>query len=131
MKIHKTLGIVLAVHVVVVAMLFAIQGCSSTTKSAPSSAGSADNVSPVVQPAATLDPSPVVVANAAPTGTDLNPATTDAAPTLSLNSGSGYYSPTRPGTPAAAAIESSAPANFTPVATYVVVKGDSLSKIAV
>ncbi|HEV8073816.1 MAG TPA: LysM peptidoglycan-binding domain-containing protein [Opitutaceae bacterium] len=131
MKIHKTLGIVLAVHVVVIAMLFAIQGCSSTTKSAPA-AGTADNVSPVVQPASTIDPSPVTIANASPAGTDLNPATTDATPTLNLNSGSGYYSPTRPGTPAAAAIESSAPvANVTPVATYVVVKGDSLSKIAV
>jgi LysM repeat protein len=129
MKIHKTLGIVLAVHVVVIAMLFAIQGCSSTTKSAPSAA---DNVSPVVQPASTIDPTPVVVANASPAGADLNPATTDATPTLNLNTGSGYYSPTRPGTPAAAAIESSAPvADVTPVATYVVVKGDSLSKIAV
>jgi LysM repeat protein len=124
MKIHKTLGIVLAVHVVVIAMLFAIQGCSSSTKSA-------DNVSPVVQPASTIDPSPVAIANASPAGADLNPATTDATPTLNLNSGSGLYSPTRPGTPAAAAIESSAPmANVTPVATYVVVKGDSLSKIA-
>jgi len=131
MKIHKTLGIVLAVHVVVVAMLFAIQGCSSTTKSAPSSAGTADNNAPVVQPAATLDPSPVAPASASSAGADLNPATTEAAPTLNLNSGAGYYSPTRPGTPAAAAIESSAPANVTPVATYVVVKGDSLSKIAV
>ncbi len=132
MKIHKTLGIVLAVHVVVIAMLFAIQGCSSTTKSATSAAGTADNVSPVVQPASTIDPTPVVVANASPAGADLNPATTDATPTLNLNTGSGYYSPTRPGTPAAAAIESSAPvSNVTPVATYVVAKGDSLSKIAV
>jgi LysM repeat protein len=132
MKIHKTLGIVLAVHVVVIAMLFAIQGCSSTTKSAPLAAGTADNVSPVVQPASTIDPSPVAMANASPAGADLNPATTDAAPTLTLNTGSGLYSPTRPGTPAAAAIESSTPvANVTPVATYVVVKGDSLSKIAV
>ena len=127
MKIHKTLGIVLAVHVVVFAMLFAIQGCSSSTKSA----GTADNVSPVVQPASTINPSPVTMANASPAGADLNPATTDATPTLNLNSGSGLYSPTRPGTPAAAAIESSAPANVTPAATYVVVKGDSLSKIAV
>ena len=132
MKIHKTLGIVLAVHVVVIAMLFAIQGCSSTTKSAPAAAGTADNVSPVVQPASAIDPSPVAMANASPAGADLNPATTDATPTLNLNSGSGLYSPTRPGTSAAAAIESSAPvANVTPVATYVVVKGDSLSKIAV
>jgi LysM repeat protein len=128
MKIHKTLGIVLAVHVVVFAMLFAIQGCSSSTKSA----GTADNVSPVVQPASAIDPSPVTMANASPAGADLNPGTTDAPPTLNLNSGSGLYSPTRPGTPAAAAIESSAPTgNVTPVATYVVVKGDSLSKIAV
>ena len=133
MKIHKTLGIVLAVHVVVIAMLFAIQGCSSTTKSVPPSVtGTADNVSPVVQPASTIDPTPVAVANASPAGADLNPATTDTTPTLNLNTGSGYYSPTRPGTPAAAAIESSSPvANVTPVATYVVVKGDSLSKIAV
>jgi lysozyme len=127
MKIHKTLGIVLAVHVVVIAMLFAIQGCSSTTKSVPPSVtGTADNASPGVQPASSIDPSPVT-----PAGADLNPATTSATPTLNLDSGSALYSPTRPGTPAAEAIESSAPvADVTPVATYVVVKGDSLSKIA-
>jgi LysM repeat protein len=128
MKIHKTLGIVLAVHVVVIAMLFAIQGCSSTTKSVPPAVvGSADNASPVAQSSSSIDPTPVT-----PAGADLNPATESGTPTLNLNSGSGLYSPTRPGTPAAAAIESSAPvANVTPVATYVVAKGDSLSKIAV
>jgi LysM repeat protein len=133
MKIHKTLGIVLAAHVVAFAILiFAIQGCSSTKSGSPSAAGTADNSLPVVQPASTIDPSPVAMAAPSSAGADLNPATTDAAPTLNLNSGSGLYSPTRPGTPAAAAIESSAPvANITPVATYVVVKGDSLSKIAV
>ena len=129
MKLHKTLGIVLAAHVVAFAILiFAIQGCSSSTKPT----GTADNVSPVVQPASNLDPSPVTIANASPAGGDLNPATTDSTSTLNLTSGSGLYSPTRPGTPAAAAIESSAPiGSVTPIATYVVVKGDSLSRIAV
>jgi LysM repeat protein len=132
MKIHKTLGIVLAVHVVVIGMLFAIQGCSSTTKSVPPSvAGAADNASPAVPPNLSLDPSPVTMASPSPAGADLNPATTSATPTINLNSGPALYSPTRPGTPAAVAIESSEPAaNVTPVATYVVVKGDSLSKIA-
>jgi LysM repeat protein len=133
MKIHKTLGIVLAAHVVAFAiLLFAIQGCSSTTNSVPPSVtGTTDNAPPAVQPNASIDPTPVAATSASPAGADLNPATTPAVPTLNLNGDSGLYSPTRPGTPAAAAIESSTPvANVTPVATYVVVKGDSLSRIA-
>src|SRR5579862_8603569 len=132
MKIHRTLGIVLAVHVVAFAIVMAIQGCSSTTKSVPPSvAGTADNASPAAQPNLSIDPTPVTATSPSPAGADLNPATTSATPSLSLNGGSGLYSPTRPGTPAAAAIESSAPvSNVTPVATYVVTKGDSLSKIA-
>jgi LysM repeat protein len=132
MKIHKTLGIVLAVHVVVIGVLFAIQGCSSTTKPVPPSVvGTADNAPPAPQLNLTTDPSPVTAASSAPAGADLNPATTSATPTVNFNVGPTLYSPTRPGTPAAAAIEASAPvANVTPVATYVVAKGDSLSKIA-
>jgi LysM repeat protein len=129
MKIHKTLGIVLAAHVVAIAILiFAIQGCSSATKSVPPAVSdTAENAPPAAQPNSSLDASPVT-----PAGADLNPATAPETPTINLNSGAGLYSPTRPGTPAAAAIESSAPvANVTSVATYVVVKGDSLSRIAV
>src|SRR5580698_3133633 len=132
MKIHRTLGIVLAVHVVAFTIVIAIQGCSSTTKSVPPSVvGTADNGPSAAQLNSSNDPALVMAASPSPAGADLNPATTPATPVITFNSTSGLYSPTRPGTPAAAAIEASAPlANVTPVATYVVVKGDSISKIA-
>jgi LysM repeat protein len=132
MKIHKTLGIVVAVHVVVISILFAIQGCSSTKSVPPSVVGTADNAAPAPQLNLSVDPAPVTAASPSPAGADLNPATTPSPSDITFNGGSGLYSPTRPGTPAAAAIEASAPlGNVTPVATYVVVKGDSLSKVAV
>ncbi|MGA3006898.1 MAG: LysM peptidoglycan-binding domain-containing protein [Opitutaceae bacterium] len=114
-------------------ILFSIQGCSSSTKSVPPTvAGPADNTSAPLQPASPVsnDVSPITVATTAPAGADLNPATTPAPMTVTFNGGA-LYSPTRPGTAAAAAIESSAPAGeVTPVATHVVAKGESLSKIA-
>ncbi|HTB81331.1 MAG TPA: LysM peptidoglycan-binding domain-containing protein [Opitutaceae bacterium] len=129
MKILRILGIVAAVHVVAVVLLFSIQGCSSDNKSTPSSpAATTDNAPATVQFNSSANASPVTPV----TGADLNPATSaDPAPGISFNGSSTLYSPTRPGTPAATAIASSAPVtNVTPAATYSVVKGDNFSKIA-
>ncbi|HSY54324.1 MAG TPA: LysM peptidoglycan-binding domain-containing protein [Opitutaceae bacterium] len=128
MKILRILGIVAAAHVVAITLLFAIQGCSSTSKSVPPTvAATTDNPSAAVQFNSSNDPAPVTP----PAGADLNPATAPEALPVSLASSPVLYSPTRPGTSAAAAIEASTPlSNVTPVATYVVAKGDSLSKIA-
>lgn len=130
MKILRVLCIVGGFHVVAFIILCAIQGCSSSAKSVPPTvAGTTDSPAAAVQPSA--DASPVTAVSAPPDGADLNPATTPAAPAVSFNAGPALYSPTRPGTPAAAAIASSTPvADVTPAATYVVVKGDSLSRIA-
>lgn len=129
MKILRILGIVAAVHVVAVVLLFSIQGCSSNNKSTPSSpAATADNAPATVQFNSPGNVSPVTPVASA----DLNPATsTSPAPGISFNGSSTLYSPTRPGTSAATAIASSAPVtNVTPAATYSVVKGDNFSKIA-
>ncbi len=128
MKILKILGIVAAVHVVAVVLLFAIQGCSSTNKTEATPA-QVDNTAAPAQ----LSPTPVASSPVTPmNGADLNPATAPApTATVSFNDSQTLYSPTRPGTPAADAIATSAPvSNVTPAATYSVVKGDSLSRIA-
>ncbi|MDE3083690.1 MAG: LysM peptidoglycan-binding domain-containing protein [Verrucomicrobiota bacterium] len=129
MKIFKILGIVAIVHVAAVLLLFATQGCRSTAKSEPASAAGASTAPVTVQYGTPVDASTVAPSN----GTDLN-ASAGPAPTVSFNAPSGsdaFYSPTRPGTPAAVAIESSTPVTgVTPAATYTVAKGDSLWKIA-
>lgn len=127
MKILKILGIVAAVHVVAGLLLFAIQGCSSTSKSATPAQVDNAPAAPAPVSATPVEASPVTPVN----GADLNPATTSASPTVSFNGGQALYSPTRPGTPAATAIAASQPVtNVTPAASYTVAKGDSFSKIA-
>jgi LysM repeat protein len=137
MKILRILGIVVAAHVLAFTFLFAIQGCSSTTQSVPPTVAAApttaDSSPAAVQFNPSSDPSPVTAsAGPSPVGADLNPATAPAASPVSQDSSLVLYSPTRPGTPAAAAIEASASvSNVTPVATHVVAKGENLRKIAV
>ena len=114
-KFLKILGLVVAVHVVVLLMMFVNPGCRSTSqRSAPIAA---DTVSPAATAGAPTDPN----SGAAP------------ALTVSVNIPSAAtvrYSPTRPGTPASAALESAPPVDVTPASTYTVVSGDSLWKIA-
>ena len=119
MNILKILGIVVAIHVVAFFLMFVNPGCRSTSQ------GSA--------PIAT----DTVPAGDAGTGavSALNPATApvDSASAVSVNIPSSAvvrYSPTRPGTPAAAALERAPPADVTPATTYTVAAGDSLWKLA-
>lgn len=119
MNILKILGIVVAVHVVAFFLMFVNPGCRSTsqgpapiaadtTPAAGTSTGAQPGVSPTAAPA-------------------------ESAPAVSLNIPAPAvvrYSPTRPGTPAAAALESAPPADVTPATTYTVVPGDNLTKIA-
>ena len=119
MNILKILGIVVAVHVVAFFLMFVNPGCRSTSQ------GSA--------PIAT-DTAPAVGASTA-TSSAPNPAAapTDSASAVSVNIPSSsvvHYSPTRPGSPAAAALESAPPADVTPATTYTVVAGDNLWNIA-
>jgi LysM repeat protein len=119
MNILKILGIVVAIHVIAFFLMFVNPGCRSTSQG----------------------PAPVATDTAPAGGTGigapsaLNPsaAPAEAAPAVSVNIPSlsvVRYSPTRPGTPAAAALESTPPPDVTPATTYVVVAGDSLWKVA-
>lgn len=128
MKILKIFGVVVGVHVLALILIFASPGCSSANKAnnvpsetviqrdsgpAQTSGGtaSANNSSPVS--AAPFDPNAPAVA--------FDPNAT-AAPIR--------FTPTRPGTPTASALEAQPVSDVTPATTYTVAKGDSLWTIA-
>jgi LysM repeat protein len=119
MNILKILGIVVAVHVVAFFLMFVNPGCRSTSQGpAPIAA----DTTPAVGASTGAQPS-------------MSPTTAPAesTATVSLNipvPAVVRYSPTRPGTPAAAALENAPPADVTPATTYTVVPGDNLTKIA-
>ena len=124
MKLLKVFGLVVGIHVFALILIFANPGCSSTSQPAPTAADTvakADAPSPTISvPTTTASDSPVITA---PAGFDPN------APAVAVSAGI-RYSPTRPGTPAAGALEAEPVADVTPVSTYSVAKGDSLWTIA-
>ena len=103
MKLVKIFGIVMAFHAAAFMFIFAIPGCRSTSK----------------KPAATA---PVIGAESSPV------AAAEPAPAPSSEVSSVRFSPTRPGTPAAAEVTASQP-QAAP-STYTVAKGDNLWSIA-
>ena len=117
MNILRIFGIVAAIHAFALLLIFANPGCSS-------SAAKQDQAPTAAAPAAP-ESSPMVSAPL-PTGMAPLPASPDAAP---APTGS-LYSPTRPGTAAAAALETQPVADVTPTTTYSVGRGDSLWSIA-
>jgi LysM repeat protein len=119
MNILKILGIVVAIHVVAFFLMFVNPGCRSTSQ------GSA--------PVATDTVPAGVAGTGAASAFNPSTASADSASAVSVNIPSSSvvrYSPTRPGTPAAVALESAPPADVTPATTYAVAAGDSLWKIA-
>ena len=124
MKLLKVFGLVVGIHVFALILIFANPGCSSTSQPAPTAADTvakADAPSPTISvPTTTASDSPVITA---PAGFDPN------APAVAVSAGI-RYSPTRPGTPAAGALEAEPVADVTPASTYSVGKGDSLWTIA-
>ncbi len=124
MKLLKVFGIVVGIHVFALVLIFANPGCSSTAQPAPSAADTVvkpEAPSPTISvPSTTPADSPVA---AAPIAFDPN------APAVSVSAGI-RYSPTRPGTAAAGALEAEPVADVTPASTYTVAKGDSLWTIA-
>ncbi|MDB6168910.1 MAG: Peptidoglycan-binding LysM [Verrucomicrobia bacterium] len=124
MKLLKVFGIVVSVHVFALILIFANPGCSSASKSlaAPSDPAARTEAPPptITVPSTAPADSPMITASG---GFDPN------APAISSPAGV-RYSPTRPGTAAAGALEAQPVADVTPASTYTVGKGDSLWTIA-
>jgi len=124
MKILKIFGVVVGIHVFALILIFVSPGCSATSKTSPSPAEvitKTDDNSATISGAST--PVTIVRADAAPgsTPTSFDPN----APAPSVR-----FSPTRPGTAAAASLEAQPVSDVTPAVTYTVGKGDSLWTIA-
>ena len=117
MKILKIFGVVAGIHVSVLILFFAIPGCSSTSKPAPTPAetvSKGDAPPTVTMPGATA-PAPAF----------------DTPPVVSAAGDGGVrFNPTRPGTPAAGALATEPVTGVTPATTYTVKSGDNLSTIA-
>ncbi len=137
MKILKIFGIVAGIHVLALLLIFANPGCSTAHKPAPvpSDTVAKDAAAPaaVTVPAA-VEPAPVVPAGAPSVPAAATPPLFDPnAPAVAAPadaSASVRFTPTRPGTPVAGALQSEKVADVTPASTYVVRPGDSLWSIA-
>lgn len=119
MKILKVFGVVVGIHVFALILIFANPGCSAMSKTAPAPGDTVTKAEPA-SPTITV---PNLAAGDSATGFD---------PDASAVSGSTAvrYSPTRPNTPAAGALETEPVSGVTPASTYTVGKGDSLWSIA-
>jgi LysM repeat protein len=104
MKIIKILGIAAGLHALALILIFSNPGCTYTKAAAP-------------------DTSPIASA-------PMNDAAAPAPAPASSDSPTIRYSPTRPGTPVASALESPPVSGVTPATTYTVARGDSLWSIA-
>jgi len=133
MKILRIFGIVLAVHAFAFILIFANPGCSTKPQTTPTPADTA-SIAPAGAPAITVpaatESSPITVAPLGPTpaastgGFDPNaPAAAAASPMI-------RYSPTRPSTAAAAALQAEPVADVVPATTITVTKGDNLWNLA-
>ncbi len=101
MKILKILGIAAGAHALFLVLIFANPGCSYTKAADP-------------------DTPPIT---SAPVGDAMTPAPASGSAVI-------RYSPTRPGTTVAGALEAAPVSDVTPATTYTIGRGDSLSSIA-
>ena len=139
MKILKIFGIVAGIHVLALLLIFANPGCSTARKPAPVPSDTVAQDAPVpaavsVPVPAAAEPAPVAPAGAPSVPVAATPPLIDqnaaAAAALADGSASVRFTPTRPGTPVAGALQSEKVADVTPATTYVVRPGDSLWSIA-
>jgi LysM repeat protein len=141
MKILKIFGIVVAVHAAAFMFVFAIPGCRSTTRRAPSPAEttSAGGEQKVYYPGLTgySTTTPPDAGSSSPvSNADLNPGIVSApadfnpSPVQPAESSGVRYNPTRPNTPTASALQSGPAADVQRVTTYTIVPRDSLWTVA-
>jgi LysM repeat protein len=120
MKILQIFGAVVAVHLLAFIFIFASPGCQSGPRTIPTPDATAPSTSALSAPISynTATPAPV----------DLGTAP---AVTYAPANDYGHATPTRPGSPAAAAvIPAKAMADVAPVSTYTIAKGDNLWNLA-
>jgi LysM repeat protein len=122
MKILTNLGIVAGIHALVLLVIFASPGCSSS-KGQSASADTPAKAADVTPASPTITASPEITAAPDPTAAALPAVGTPA-------SGPILYSPTRPGTPAATAVEAQPVSGVVPASTYTVGANDSLWLVA-
>lgn len=133
MKILKIFGVVVGIHVFALMLIFANPGCSSTNKPpAPS-----ETVQKNDDSAANSDEAAASAVSTSPDVAASEPSAITAAPEDAPPAGVSYpppptvrFSPTRPGTAAASALEMQPVTGVTPATTYTVKPGDSLWTIA-
>lgn len=131
MKIVNIFGLVVAVHVVVLLLIFAIPGCRTTSKSPDAQIAAMPMEPERSAPSSSIQSAPAM------TAADLNPplagsstASTGQVPTIQSPVSGMRSSPTRPGSPTASALQTAPVSGVTPATTYTVVRGDSLWSVA-
>jgi LysM repeat protein len=141
MKILRIFGIVVAVHAAAFMFVFAIPGCRSTTRRAPSpsetavSEGGDKRYYPGLTGYSTTTPSDAGGSSPV-SNTDLNPGITPlpvdfgASPVQPADAPAVRFNPTRPNTPTASVLQTAPVADVQQVTTYTIVSGDSLWTIA-
>ncbi len=134
MKIVNIFGLVVAVHVAVLVLIFAIPGCRTSSKNQDLATNPA--MQPGVAPAGEYD-APVAATPARDLSADLNPplaprSASNADPVISLSGAGSRQSPTRPNAASSGTAITPAPvaAADAPAQTYTVGRGDSLWSIA-
>lgn len=130
MKILKIFGIVVGIHVFLLILVFAIPGCTSTIKTAPTAA---DTVPKPAEPPPTISvplAAPADISATTPTVIAFNPDTPAAVAPPAVSVSAARLTPTRPDTPVAGMLVAQPVDGVTPAASYIVKSGDNLSTIA-
>ena len=132
MKILKIFGIVVGIHVFLLVLVFAIPGCSSTVKTAPTAADTAPKPA-ASAPAPTISVpliTPTEASASTATVIAFNPDTPAAAAPVVTSTNGVRFVPTRPDTPVAGALVAQPVDGVTPATSYTVKSGDNLWTIA-
>lgn len=129
MKILHIFGVVLAVHLGVFLVIFAVPGCRTTARKAPptpaDTLSAADPVAPAPAEAASEFAAPAPLAETTPLAAAPAPAATPGSPDATVR-----FSPLRPGAAAPGTATPPAVDGAAAARTHVVVRGDSLWTVA-